>query len=116
MSHDPAKANPDPASGTKAGLYAITVAFEISPDVFDRFVDLVRDNAATSLRLEPKCHRFDVLRVHDLSNRRTILLYEIYADRSAFEAHLETPHFQAFDHATQDMIVSKHVSEFLLLT
>jgi (4S)-4-hydroxy-5-phosphonooxypentane-2,3-dione isomerase len=115
MSRDPSGPKPIAPTGSPVAYYAITVTFDVAPVAFDQFVQLVHDNAATSLRLEPHCLRFDVLQAHDRSNRRTILLYEIYTDRTAFEAHLETAHFQAFDQATQGMVLAKQVSEFKLL-
>ena len=46
---------------------------------------------APPARDEPGCRRFDVVEPPGEADR--ILLYEIYDDRAAFEAHLKTPHF-----------------------
>ena len=43
-----------------------------------------------------------------------VLLYEIYTDRAAFDAHLASPHFLAFDTATRDIVTKKTVGEFLV--
>lgn len=39
-------------------------------------------------------------------NPTQIRLLEIYADKAAYEAHLETPHFQKYKTATMHMVKS----------
>jgi len=94
-----------------AGPYAITVAFELAKDAHQRFIELVRVNAAASVALEPHCLRFDVL-LPAGEGAPDVLLYEIYVDRAAFDHHLATDHFRAFDSATRDMVRHKSVLEF----
>ena len=43
-----------------------------------------------------------------------IVLYEIYDDRAAFEAHLRTPHFARFNEASAPLIASRSVVEYRL--
>jgi quinol monooxygenase YgiN len=43
------------------------------------------------------------------------VLYEIYRDRPAFEDHIRTPHFAAFDSAVASLVASKSVSEYALV-
>jgi (4S)-4-hydroxy-5-phosphonooxypentane-2,3-dione isomerase len=92
--------------------FAITVTFELVPGHRDRFLELVRENAATSLRAEPGCRRFDVL----IPEREdAVFLYEIYTDRAAFDAHLASDHFKAFNEATTRMVAAKTITPFALL-
>lgn len=100
-----------PAAQAPPELYAITVAFELKPGERDRFLKLVRANAAASLREEPNCLRFDVL-VPAAQSGADVLLYEIYADRLAFETHLASAHFIDFDAATRHMVTRKAIAEF----
>ena len=51
-------------------------------------------NAKVSRETEPGCRQFDVCVEADTG--RTFL-YELYDDRAAFEAHLASAHFKAFD-------------------
>ena len=37
------------------------------------------------------------------------MLYEIYDDAAAFDAHLATPHFAIFNEATAPLVASKTV-------
>ena len=38
-----------------------------------------------------------------------VVLYEVYDDRAAFEAHLQTPHFFRWRDATQEWITDRRV-------
>lgn len=94
--------------------YVITVAFEVEEAERQRFLDLVCGNAAASLAREPGCLRFDVL-VPDEEGEPQVLLYEIYEDRAAFQAHLDSAHFRSFDEATRSAVRRKTVREHRLL-
>ena len=91
--------------------FAITVAFAVRPDRRKKFVKLVRMNAAASLKAETGCLRFDVLAPIEKGGP-DVVLYEVYTDRAAFDAHLASTHFLAFDQATRDMVTAKTVAEF----
>ena len=73
----------------------VTVLLEVDPDHWSDFLSAVEAQAAASLSAEPACRRFDVSIAAD--GRPAVFLYEVYADRAAFDAHLATPHFRAFD-------------------
>jgi quinol monooxygenase YgiN len=88
-------------------MYVIIVDFEIKPDHLAAFLPLMAENAAASVREEPGCRQFDVCQDPDTPHR--IFLYEIYDDRAAFEAHLESAHFRRFDVATMEMVTAKAV-------
>ena len=88
-------------------MYVIAVNFEIEQARLDELLPLMKANAAASVRDEPGCHRFDVCQ--DPEAPHHIFLYEVYDDRAAFEAHLASAHFKAFDAATADMLVAKKV-------
>jgi quinol monooxygenase YgiN len=86
----------------------ILVEFELHPGKEPEFRRLVLENAAASLRDEPGCRLFDVLTPEGGPSDR-IVLYEIYDDAAAFDAHLAMPHFSAFDRATTPLIARKTV-------
>ena len=108
-SHEVAGATKDQPSKKS---YAITVEFKLRPGCMDEFLALVRDNAATSVREEADCSRFDVLVPRGGTRPDSVTLYEIYADRAAFDVHLATRHFLEFDRATKDMVLAKLIGEF----
>ena len=41
-----------------------------------------------------------------------VLLYEVYSDRAAFDLHLASEHFAAFDAEVRDWVSAKTVSTF----
>jgi (4S)-4-hydroxy-5-phosphonooxypentane-2,3-dione isomerase len=93
--------------------YVILVEFAVHAGQEQAFEKLILDNARLSLRDEPGCRVFDVLTRK--GSDFTVVLYEIYADRAAFEAHLQAPHFHAFDEASRPMVLAKRVTELSLL-
>lgn len=88
--------------------FTIIVEFVIRAEVMPTFLDLMLANARTSLEREEGCYRFDVLTSEDSSNR--VLLYEIYRDDAAFQAHSTSSHYNEFAAATHDMVISKSVT------
>jgi len=88
--------------------FALTVTFTLHPGRLDAFLPLMRANARTSLDMEPGCKVFDVAVPQDGAGD-TVFLWEIYADRAAFDAHLASAHFRAFDSATAAMVRKKTV-------
>lgn len=91
--------------------YVVTVEFEVSASHASAFMQRMLENARETTRIEPGCLQFDVCR--DPARPGRIFLYEVYVDRSAFEAHLASPHFKAFDRLVADWILSKSVATYL---
>ncbi|MGQ7847897.1 putative quinol monooxygenase [Granulosicoccus sp. 3-233] len=91
-------------------MHVVTVRFRIKTDHLQSFTELMIQNASESLRSEVGCHQFDVCT--DSTRPGDIFLYEIYADAAAFDLHLDSPHFRAFDQQTQHMFESKEVTVF----
>lgn len=91
-------------------MYVVTVHFTVHAEHADAFRVAMLDNAAASLREEPGCHYFDVC--EDPAVPGSIFLYELYDDRAAFEAHLATPHFNAFNDGTAHMVADKQAAMF----
>ncbi len=88
-------------------MFAVIVTFNVKKGAMDRFLPLMLSNAATSLGGEQGCHQFDVCT--DPNRPNEVFLYELYTDAAAFDAHLKTSHFGAFDAAAAGMIESKDV-------
>ena len=92
--------------------FVVVVEFDVPERHEAQFVRLARANALASVGGEPGCRRFDVLRPE--GGDGPIALYEIYDDQAAFDAHLETRHFAAFDSATRPMVRGRVVRRFAL--
>lgn len=89
-------------------MFAVCVTFHLKAGAAPDFMPLMLENARTSLRTEAGCHQFDV--ATDEASPDAVFLYELYTDRAAFDVHLASAHFVAFDAATRDMIAGKSVT------
>ncbi len=88
-------------------LFAIFVDFHLKPGVRTQFRRLSDENADASVRTEPGCLQFDVIEPEGEADR--VMLYEIYSDRAAFDAHLKTGHFRIFAEASESLFLQKTV-------
>jgi quinol monooxygenase YgiN len=93
--------------------YVVIVEFEVKPGTRPAFRRLIDANARDSTRNETGCRRFDVLEPSGESD--LILLYEIYDDRRAFEAHMRSEHYVKFDATSADLVARKTVRIFDLV-
>jgi autoinducer 2-degrading protein len=73
--------------------FVLQVEIRIKPENVERFMAMVLENG-TNARKEPGCKAFDVL--VDPAEPTRVMLYEVYADEKAFEAHQATPHFKKY--------------------
>ena len=62
----------------------LQVNIKIKPENVDRFMQKVIENGKAA-RSEPGCRQFDVLVSPD--DKTSVMLYEVYDDQKAFEAH-----------------------------
>ena len=91
-------------------MYAVCVTFHIQPDVLEKFLKRMHQQADDSLSNEEGCRRFDVC--DDGGQSNVVFLYELYEDRRAFELHKESEHFMAFDAEVSSWPLKKEVSTF----
>jgi len=98
--------------GPAADGFAVTVLFELEEGASELFHRLVADNARQSVALESGCLRFDVLTPSDAAGSLEVFLYEIYTDPAAFDVHLASDHFRAFDERTRPLVRRKTVRVF----
>ena len=94
-------------------MYLVAVTFKIAEDKADTFAVRVRQQATDSLT-EAGCQRFDVW--CDPTDPARVFLYEIYDDRAAFNLHLASNHFKAFDAEVGPWIIDKRVDTAVLHT
>jgi quinol monooxygenase YgiN len=87
-------------------MLVVTVVFEPKPEHAAAFRVAMLANARASRENEPGCRQFDVC-IDPASG--TIFLYELYDDRAAFDAHMRTAHFLAFDAQTRGWVARKDV-------
>ena len=73
--------------------FVLVVNIRIKPENVNAFMKQLNENAAAA-RKEPGCKQFDVL--VDPKDKAKVMLYEVYSDEKAFEAHQQTPHFKKY--------------------
>ncbi len=98
----------DAAPGS-AGLMVRIAELEIDPAQLGAYKAILAEEQEASVRLEP-----GVLMLHSvaLTERPTsIRLLEVYASRSAYEAHIQSPHFVKYKTSTETMVKSLRLVE-----
>jgi (4S)-4-hydroxy-5-phosphonooxypentane-2,3-dione isomerase len=91
-------------------MYIITVLFSIHPAHRSAFLQAIISNAKTSLADEVGCRQFDVCTSG--SNPNDVFLYEVYDSKAAFDVHLASSHFSAFNALASEWVASKVVNAF----
>lgn len=91
-------------------MTVVTVEFVVEPGRAEAFREAVLKQAADSLTGEPGCRQFDVC--IDNADPSRVFLYEVYDDDPAFDRHLATAHFKAFDEKVRPWLKSKTVQRW----
>lgn len=94
-------------------MFVVSVTLLIQPESVDKFRRAILANAHASLAEEDGCLRFDV--AEDKSAPRFVL-WEVYADKQAFDAHHETQHFAACESITSRWVEAKSVETFAMVS
>lgn len=77
---------------------------EIDPAQLAPYVAAVREEVATSIRVEPGVLTLYAVQVKGAPWR--VRLFEMYADSNAYNAHVASPHFQTYKTGTAAMVRS----------
>jgi quinol monooxygenase YgiN len=83
----------------------LVVNIKIKPENVSRFMAEVLANARAA-RTEPGCLQFDVL--VDRDDPTKVMLYEIYRDDAAFDAHQQTAAFKHYLEHAVPLLESRH--------
>jgi quinol monooxygenase YgiN len=81
----------------------------IDPSGIEAYRSALKEEIDTSVRLEP-----GVMALHAVSDKddpARVIVFEIYADESAYQAHLETPHFRKYKAAVERLVTSLRLTE-----
>lgn len=73
--------------------FVLVVNIRIKPESVGAFMQKLSDNARAA-RQEPGCRQFEAL--VDPKDQTKVMLFEVYDDEKAFEAHQATPHFKKY--------------------
>jgi (4S)-4-hydroxy-5-phosphonooxypentane-2,3-dione isomerase len=89
--------------------FALVVNIRIKPESVEAFMRRLKENASAA-RKEPGCKQFDVL--VDPTDKTKVMLYEVYDDEKAFEAHQQTPHFKKYFAEAVPLLASRERQVF----
>jgi quinol monooxygenase YgiN len=77
---------------------------KVDPQQLEKYNAALKEQMTTAVRLEP-----GVLTYYAVANKKNlaeITILEIYADTTAYKAHIETPHFKKYKETVKDMVKS----------
>lgn len=77
---------------------------EIDPGTIEAYRALLTEEIEASIALEDGVLSLNAVSIRDHPNKIRIL--EVYADREAYEAHLQTPHFLKYKIETAGMVTA----------
>src|SRR5688572_23604834 len=88
------------------GAVVVRIAeLEIDPAQLESYKAAVKEEMEDAVRLEP-----DVLAIYAVAEKEDparLRFFEIYANETAYRAHLESPHFRKYVQTTKPMIRSR---------
>jgi quinol monooxygenase YgiN len=85
----------------------IIAEFKVKPGKLGQFLEFAEVDSRHSMADEPGCRQFTVAVDREQPDR--VVLFEVYDDEAAFDAHLETPHLEAFRAGIEPLVVSRQI-------
>jgi (4S)-4-hydroxy-5-phosphonooxypentane-2,3-dione isomerase len=85
------------------------VEYDVVPGQVDNFLAALKENGAASVK-EPGCHEFNVSVSQKDPNH--VMIYEVYNDAAAAEAHTATDHFKKYKAATAGMTTKREAKSY----
>ena len=82
-------------------MLALVVSIECPSGTRERFLQAIGAQAAASLEREAGCLRFDVC--ESVGDPDRFVLYEVYEDDAAWDAHPHTEHFARWRAAADEL-------------
>jgi quinol monooxygenase YgiN len=70
----------------------------------EQFRSALKEAIETAVRVEPGVLSLNA--VYDKDHPTHVTVFEVYADKASYEAHLQTPHFKKYKETTKDMVKS----------
>jgi (4S)-4-hydroxy-5-phosphonooxypentane-2,3-dione isomerase len=90
-------------------LLVNVVEYDIVPGQIDAYIAALKENATASVQ-EPGCREINILLSQKDPNH--VLIFEVYDDNAAAQAHRETDHFKKYAATIKDMVAKREVHTF----
>jgi (4S)-4-hydroxy-5-phosphonooxypentane-2,3-dione isomerase len=94
------------AAAQSGQFFVNVVDLDIVATDRDKFLALAKDNGATAVK-EPGCHEFNIAASQKDPNH--VVLFEIWENAAALDAHRASDHFKAYQSATKDMVSKREL-------
>lgn len=75
---------------------------EILPEYLEDYKNILREESSVSVKIEPGV--IAIFPISQKENPNQIRIVEMYANKKAYESHLQTPHFKEYKNSTLKMI------------
>ena len=99
-----------PSAKQGADAFMVRIAeLEIEPAYLDRYKAILAEEQEASVRKEPGVIMLHSVAIADQPTQ--IRLLEVYASRSAYEAHIRSAHFLKYKSSTENMVRSLKLIE-----
>ncbi|RXH58307.1 hypothetical protein GRAN_1617 [Granulicella sibirica] len=85
--------------------FVVIAELQVPIEHREEFLKICQFDSEHSVADEPGCRQFDVLIQPE--SPETIVLYEVYDDRAAFDTHLTMPHFAPFAEGLERLNIPK---------
>ena len=92
------------ASGQDKKMIYRIARLTIDSAQLDAYKTLLKEGAETAVRVEPGVLTLNA--VYEKDHPTHVTVFEIYANKEAYEAHIHSPHFLKYKNATKDMVKS----------
>lgn len=86
---------------------------KVDPLQLEKYNAALKEQMTTAVRVEPGVITYYA--VADKSTPSNITILEIYADTSAYNLHIQTPHFKKYKETVKDMVKSLELVDVTLI-
>ncbi|NCD70586.1 putative quinol monooxygenase [Mucilaginibacter agri] len=97
------------ASAQNKDLIVRVAKLQIDSAQLDSYNAALKEHAETAVRVEPGV--ITLYAVAEKENPTHIMVFEIYANAAAYQAHLQAPHFKKYKEVTKNMVKSLQLVE-----
>lgn len=85
----------------------------VDPAQLDQYQAALKEQMTTAIAVEPGVLSYYA--VSDKKDASHITIFEIYADSTAYQAHIQTPHFKKYKETVKDMVKSLYLEDVDLI-
>ena len=97
------------AAAQSGPLLIMAVDIDVVPGQIDNYLAALKENGAAAVH-EPGCREFNIQVSQKDPNH--VLIFEVYENAAALEAHRQTDHFKKYAATTKEMVAKREARPF----